>query len=333
MTGRSDRRPRRALCALALFAVLALPAAARADYRTPSSLVEVMRLHGSHGFRIELTLIDHRQLLIEAHRGSRRGGEQTVSYFTTTGRSPGTDIDTPIGRLGRVHVRFLAASRDRRPGAAGCVGGATTVERGVFVGWIGFRGERDYTRVRARRASGEVTLEGAQVCHFEVEGRDARRRDLLRRAGVERSVQLLAGNRSRSVGFEAARTEGTGGGGSGGASFLAYAQSRSAGLKVTSLASVYPRSDSAFELPDPSRPSTAATVRPPAPFSGRASFRLESPSSAGWTGDLTVDMPNLGKVRLTGPDFYSGICVGRNCSGTLPDGVVADDRPERSGNV
>jgi hypothetical protein len=62
-----------------------------------------------------------------------------------------------------------------------------------------------------------------------------------------------------------------------------------------------------------------ATIRPPDPFSGHASFRFSARSkttsactttgtaaSAGcWTGNLTVDLPGRPDVPLTGPGFYA----------------------------
>lgn len=56
-----------------------------------------------------------------------------------------------------------------------------------------------------------------------------------------------------------------------------------------------------------------ATVRPPAPFSGHASFHSGRASFHGyapgsrWTGNLTVDFPGHRHVRMTGPGFRASL--------------------------
>jgi hypothetical protein len=50
-----------------------------------------------------------------------------------------------------------------------------------------------------------------------------------------------------------------------------------------------------------------ATVRPPAPFSGRGSFRVGARSRSLWTGNLTVDLPGRSDVPLTGPGFLASL--------------------------
>ena len=43
-----------------------------------------------------------------------------------------------------------------------------------------------------------------------------------------------------------------------------------------------------------------ATVRPPVPFAGTASFVRDKKAGQRWSGDLTVDMPGRANVPLTG---------------------------------
>ncbi len=64
-----------------------------------------------------------------------------------------------------------------------------------------------------------------------------------------------------------------------------------------------------------------ATVDPPAPFSGSAIFKLESATTASWSGDLAADIPTLGKVSLTGPGTWSTLCQGAHCTDTVPSGI------------
>jgi hypothetical protein len=46
-----------------------------------------------------------------------------------------------------------------------------------------------------------------------------------------------------------------------------------------------------------------ATVQPPAPFSGSASFERVARGRKTWTGDLSVSLPGRPGVSLAGPEF------------------------------
>ena len=58
-----------------------------------------------------------------------------------------------------------------------------------------------------------------------------------------------------------------------------------------------PGAASTFQVPNLAEPLTEATLEPPAPFSGSATFHLDTPKTASWTGDLAVELPGLGKLR------------------------------------
>jgi hypothetical protein len=68
-------------------------------------------------------------------------------------------------------------------------------------------------------------------------------------------------------------------------------------------------------------PGSEATAKPPAPFDGSATFKLESPTAATWSGDLSVEIPTLGKVDLTAPGTWASLCEGGSCTDTLPAGM------------
>jgi hypothetical protein len=76
-----------------------------------------------------------------------------------------------------------------------------------------------------------------------------------------------------------------------------------------------------LSLSAPNGMPSEATVEPPAPFSGRAAFGLESPTVATWTGDLSVELATLGRVGLVEPGFRAGACQGSKCTETFPPGV------------
>jgi hypothetical protein len=76
-----------------------------------------------------------------------------------------------------------------------------------------------------------------------------------------------------------------------------------------------------FLTPNPAGTLEDASVSPPAPFHGSATFHLDSPTSANWTGALSVELPGVGSVPLAGDGFWSALCEDATCTKTLPPNV------------
>ena len=53
-----------------------------------------------------------------------------------------------------------------------------------------------------------------------------------------------------------------------------------------------------------------ATLAPPAPFSGRASFHRGAVLENRWTGNLAIDFPGRSNVPLTGPGIGASLVPG-----------------------
>ena len=66
----------------------------------------------------------------------------------------------------------------------------------------------------------------------------------------------------------------------------------------------------------PTQPESA-TVTPPSPFSGTATFHASAGASAEWEGPLAVDLPGIGPIQLTGSQFKPELCLARSCVGGL----------------
>jgi hypothetical protein len=77
-----------------------------------------------------------------------------------------------------------------------------------------------------------------------------------------------------------------------------------AGLTAFSVASSHGRVDE-------------ATVTPPAPFSGSATYRRAvAEKSESWLGSLVGDFPGLGTVSLAGPEFCAEGVLFKGCNGS-----------------
>jgi hypothetical protein len=67
--------------------------------------------------------------------------------------------------------------------------------------------------------------------------------------------------------------------------------------------------------PDPQRPTSEAVIHPDSPFSGSATFRRPPEGEPTWTGDLKVELPGLGLVRLAGKGTHAAMCEPTHCMG------------------
>lgn len=151
---------------------------------------------------------------------------------------------------------------------------------GTFRGGIRFEGESGFTRVRTNRATGEMfSITQRRRC-----GSPSSLSPLLRGPLGDASILASCGGES-GAGFFAAEpapeVE---------SFFLATKVERSPELSIFRILSV----DGSARHLDVAPGRRSAKVRPPAPFSGRATFR-----DGQLTGNLEAPLPGAGQVRLS----------------------------------
>jgi hypothetical protein len=191
------------------------------------------------------------------------------------------------------------------------------VQPGYFVGTIRLRGEKSYTRVQATRAQGTVSEAPSAKCASQRN----RRQSLLRQSpGGEEpptlSILATAGN----VGLIGAQTAGSEK--SSGSLIAAFHTRHHDGMVVKNAVLEFGSAPVILPTEDVGFPESA-TVQPPKPFSGSANFAVQNPHAASWTGDLAVELPGIGEVRLAGPSFKSEICLAEDCRGSLAGSGLA----------
>jgi hypothetical protein len=93
------------------------------------------------------------------------------------------------------------------------------------------------------------------------------------------------------------------------------------GMMITSSVSVEGGPDDLVR-PVPSEPKVAE-LTPPKPFEGSARFKLTSPKTSTWKGDLAVELPGRGRTRLAGSSFESTLCSDSRCTNTASEVVMA----------
>lgn len=234
-------------------------------------------------------------------------GHGGTAEYNVHGTVTPTTIKADFGHLGRVSVRFEPSGRERnvrvpkkcmkeRPRVV-------TSRLGKFVGTIKFRGERGYTRVSAHSAqggTGDPLANTPKKLQCDFRESDAERERELESVsldgsppgvGISVSALRLFGNFPNLIGSgKPLPPKGDR------YLFLVLASEKAGQMSILRTTGALGESqDFIFD-----NALTSATVRPPSPFTGSASFLRGADGSTSWTGTLAVSLPGLGTVGLTG---------------------------------
>jgi hypothetical protein len=315
-------RPIRTIAVAALTALAVVPASAAAK---PGFSVEgpqhwsEFQLPATNGYRIRVSTTDagkkpYPNIYISASKGPHYG----VEYFARGLSAEDGAIKAKLPGVGRIAVRFEQARVTREAVPGNCKGRASLIRHGLFSGKIEIRGEHGYTSVHRHSAQGQITQSFRQVC-------DQRE---LGGGGPElgkspRLEDLLSGRREgrRTLSFSVSRFDFGPKFGEPTSSFSASSSLRRHGVYVVAYVSAESGQPQSFLTSGPAGPLEDASVTPPAPFDGSATFHLDSPTSSSWTGTLSVELPGVGKVALAGAGFWSALCEETTCTKTLPPNV------------
>jgi len=258
----------------------------------PSQTMEFW-LKGSNGYSISVLGNGGDVSLTARHGGS------SASYSTRGFVSP-TRIKARFGQLGRVSVRFHSANGPRRvlQTAKNCHGKGEVVDRGHWVGRVEFEGEQAYTTVHASRARGKVIKTPKRTCSLPgtEEGHPNLRVTFLH-ADSQASGATFAAFKVTSSTYPKFDT----------AVFTAsLLELRGRRLFIDRSISVSTEAD-AFASTGKKNHIESATIAPPAPFKGTATFQRTNGSKGSWSGSLIGDFLGRGEVALAGPEFSAEI--------------------------
>jgi hypothetical protein len=277
-------------------------ASAKPGYVTfPGERKSQFTINGTQGFRITVERTGTRVELVASQ------GDSAATYIVHSPATPDADIHARFPGVGLVSTHFEPSGSTSRTPAI-CGGRPSISQNGVFRGAIEFRGERGFTRVEADSARGYFFREPKESCKGKSHsGRSSKPSySLTARTKVPGGLLAFVANESPPDSEFAGFT-----------GYFAIELKRRHGMHVSRVAAASSRSGVGFEMSGPANQPEAATISPPAPFSGTASFSSTSDTTAEWTGDLAVELPGAGMVRLAGPRFRSQLCFGRNCVGPL----------------
>lgn len=272
-----------AVCVLLLFATPA--EGSTSSYFSPASAS--FSLRAGNGYRISVERTRGQVSLYAVHGG--KSFFASTSYTVRAKASP-QRIDARFGRFGRVSVRLKTERMKKGKLEEQCKGKPETVRSGVFVGTIRFRGEGGYASVAARHAEGRLSSGQRFKCVFPnlrpgagPAARESRQfpPTLAASQGRHRFVQVEAsGGKQRSIIFSAGSWERRG--------------------RMSIFRDVFAEAAPASFVF--ANDLSSATVQPPLPFQGEASFQRAS-SGPAWSGSLSVDFPGREDVQLAGPRF------------------------------
>lgn len=288
--GRSRRSWLAAGLACLALGVVWVPAAGAAEEEEREGFGGAFQVKASDGYSITALVSQRRSdgqgfLLLFVTR--KREG---VLYSTRAKVTP-DEVEVDLGPLGEIDFDLVLSGREKRERSL-CDPQPVEFSAGTYRGTFEFRGEESYTRASATRVplrmrpllnivcGGETSIESSGST---LPG--ARLRVFARGQARRLSFQVNA-NRPGARVFYEART-----------------QEMRDGIEITRFVEGIALGD-AFAWDPLLR---TATLTPPAPFSGGASFHRAAAPLNRWTGDLALDFPGRSNVRLAGAATRAGL--------------------------
>jgi hypothetical protein len=294
---------RRALfLVLVTAAAAALPmlAAGAADGASPEGgpVVRVaLALKASNGLHAQLENSEDGTVTLELRRK-----DQLVTY-EAPGQATPAGLKVRFGRLGLIDVAFTPTKTlDSTAPGEGCTGAPRTLSEGVFTGKIDFTGERGFVRIEGPQASGTLSVISPWTCpEAEATNPYAVMTGPTSSASGDEggnggSATLQATRRGCSCYLIAAVSHRRG---SARSTFYGFEREGREGMKITRT-TVVRAPASAFEL---GVADGSATLRPPRPLSGQATFEPRSHLHGVWKSTIRVPLLGADPIDTGAPGF------------------------------
>lgn len=293
------------VCSMAALALPASVAAKPGYYVSRPTIFNTIDLQGSHGYAVYISGVGRNLVWVLVEKG-----DASAAYLWR-GRVTESAVEARFGKFGRVAVRLRPGSRsDTEEREADCKGRPAIRHEGRFEGTIRFRGEKGFTSVDVKSARGMTYRSFRLVCK--------------RRGGGEprykqpptTSLSAVSSRYPRAPWFSVFKQEPARKSAlptPEEAQYTAQTTERQPGLGVVRAASVQaePKTFAASALG--TAPATA-TVSPPAPFSGTATYEQTPDGQGTWSGDLAVNLPGRGTLPLADSTYRAELCRSLACA-------------------
>lgn len=282
--------------ATALLAVLTGVASGAGPEQGTVVLV-TLELKASNGLHAHLENSEDGTVTLELRK------EGQIATYKVPGEATEGGLKARFGRLGLIDVAFTPTKmlNSTEPGE-GCTGAPRTLREGVFAGTIDFTGEREFVRIEGPQATGSMSVISQWECP-EAEAMDpfarvsrlsaATSRD---EKGERESATLAAVRRGFSCYFVAGVAHRHSGGKS---IFLGAKIEIREGMDIWRATEVRGPA-SAFDF---NHAAGTAALRPPAPFSGHASFAARPHGRGLWRSTIRVPLLGANPIDTGGPGF------------------------------
>lgn len=231
----------------------------------------------------------------------RRKGQ--IVYYKVPGEATEAGLKARFGRLGLIDVAFTPTNtlNSTEPGE-GCTGAPRTLREGVFSGTIDFTGEREFVRIEETQANGSMSVISQWACpEAEAMTPFARVSRLLaatsrNQKGKRESATLVASRRGCSCYFVAGVHHRHSGGKS---IFFGVKVEKREDMEIERATEVHgPASAFDFDFA-----AGTATLRPPHPLSGYASFKARPHNRGMWRSTIRVPLLGADPIDTSGPGF------------------------------
>ncbi|HEY5708706.1 MAG TPA: hypothetical protein VIS51_04865 [Solirubrobacterales bacterium] len=276
-------------------------AAAPAPAASPGAgtIVSVeLALEASNGLQARLEASGDETVILKVGRKGPGVSFSGVTY-QVKGEVTEAGLKARFGRLGLIDVAFTPTTTlSSTEPSEGCVGEPRTLREGIFTGTIDFTGEQEYVRIEGQ-AEGSMSVIPEWQCPDSEEPMPfARASEPLAQSSRKKreSATLYAANRRCSCLFAAAVHRRYRGGRS---LFYLMQEERHEGMEILR-ATLAKGGPTAFDF---DHVAGAATVHPPPPFSGHASFRDRPHGRDLWRSTIRGPLLGVGSVSLFGPGF------------------------------
>jgi hypothetical protein len=293
------------VCALAALALPASAAAKPGYYVSEPGIFSSIDLRGSHGYGVHIFGINRRHVWILVEK------DAASAAYLWRGRVTERAIEARLGKFGRVSVQLQPGSRsavERKQ--RGCRGKAAVRREGRFAGVIKFRGEKGFTSVDVESARGTIYRSFRQVC------KRVREREPQYQQPSTTSLSAVSSRYPRAPWFSVFKQEPVRKAAFPGfeeALYTAHMTERQPGLGVVRSASITAEPETFAVTPLGTSPVTA-TVVPPPPFSGTATYEKQPGGAVTWSGDLAVELPGRGTFPLADSSYQAELCRSFACA-------------------
>ncbi len=221
-------------------------------------------------------------------------GKASGAFYSAPATVTKSSIQANLGALGEISVSFHPSGQPKTVRSK-CGGRPVSFDSGSYEGTIAFHGEEGYADLEAASAPGDLGfLLDTLFCSGSLVGADGP-------GALGAQLTAYADGSRQGPGLQVVKN-----GPAARAHFDAGLSERRSGISIVRFVNAIAPA-STFEY-DPQ--VQAAVVRPPAPFSGTASFNRGAKPANRWTGNLTVDFPGRSGVKLTGPGALATLAHG-----------------------